>query len=224
MKILDKILVPSNRIVINCKSKKDAENLMKIAHENELTWFDGDSYIKNDLYDYYGAHTCYELAKNDYGYKEEFIEKNYKILVYPDDSSLIFEDEVIIINKAEDFNGMTNGLGLSLSVAIISKEIVIRMFDFGNKLINGFLYKNQIELEKLKQYGFKFKLKEKLSLEQVLRKYKQKTFEIDEENCYITYKKNTGKYDFIISTINEIVESKCYSITDIRNILKELNE
>lgn len=129
--------------------------------------------------------------------------------------------------KIEDFDGMENGLGLKLKVEDLcfnnSKiELTIVIYDSKNK-IQSYRKLNDNDILFLKEIGFKFEWKPKLSLEEVLKKYKSKPFKYGDKNFYLTYDERTGLYCEAEFYFAEFIGANCYDRETLNKIVEELN-
>ena len=66
---------------IHCETEEQAIAICKLMHDAGLTWYYGDSYLSENLYDIYKSETCYYPADGQYtglDYAKEEKDKIYK--------------------------------------------------------------------------------------------------------------------------------------------------
>lgn len=135
-------------------------------------------------------------------------------------------EEIKICRNIEDFDGMENGFGLKLKVENVGfhyKDMRIGVYNSKDKL---HVYYETIEKEILilKESGFKFEWKPKLSLDEVLKKYKSKPFKAGVENYFLAYSHDDYKYECKVWWRTEVVGILYYDKETIEKIIKELND
>jgi len=69
-------------VVVNCKTKKQAERLLKWATSKGLKWSDGRSYFRNTSWNENGEKTCYCLCVGMHDDTFHANCLNYKILSF----------------------------------------------------------------------------------------------------------------------------------------------
>lgn len=66
--------------VIHCKTKEEALEVLKIAHEEGYIWKDGKHYIDQDRWSKYGDQTCYRLKAGVFSDLEYYTENGNTIV------------------------------------------------------------------------------------------------------------------------------------------------
>lgn len=127
-----------------------------------------------------------------------------------------------ICKKIEDFDEMENGFGLKLKVKGDIVQVIV--ISSGDLLIN-FCGEDKYTSGHLKTMGFKFEWSwfHKLSLEEVLEKYQDKSFEQCFDNYYLIQDKVSNLYSSICYVYTEVIGAKCYDKKTIDKIIEELN-
>ena len=69
-------------VVVNCKTKKQAEQLLTWATSKGLKWSDGRSYFNNSSWNEKGKRTCYFLYDGMYDDTFQANNLKYKILSF----------------------------------------------------------------------------------------------------------------------------------------------
>ena len=65
----------TEKIAVNCETKKEAKQFLKWCYNNKVKWIDDSFLIKNTHWEIYKNKTCYVCSYKFYGIIEE--SKNY---------------------------------------------------------------------------------------------------------------------------------------------------
>lgn len=72
-----------NKIAVHCKTEEEAVDFCKQMHEHGMKWCNGESYLKNTIYDMFNERTCY-YGDGKYSSLDFAENNNYKILEWSD--------------------------------------------------------------------------------------------------------------------------------------------
>ena len=87
----DKAKIIKPKTAIFCKTKEEAEELLKWVSTEKLIWYDGDPYlVEKTHWEKYKKEMCYVLHEGNYG-NYEWLKRNYTII--PFEEALLQEYE-----------------------------------------------------------------------------------------------------------------------------------
>ena len=72
-----------NKIAVHCKTEEEAVDFCKQMHGQGMKWCNGESYLKNTIYDMFNERTCY-YGDGKYSSLDFAENNNYKILEWSD--------------------------------------------------------------------------------------------------------------------------------------------
>lgn len=72
-----------NKIAVHCKTEEEAKDFCRQMHGQGMKWSNGESYLKNTIYDMFNERTCY-YGDGKYSSLDFAENNNYKILEWSD--------------------------------------------------------------------------------------------------------------------------------------------
>ena len=89
-------LLTNPNLVVNCRSEKEATELLTWADSKGRTWGNGESYLEDNKWGYNKTDTCYFIYGGTHSIKSFFEEENTSYIVLP------YNEALAIVDRSQD--------------------------------------------------------------------------------------------------------------------------
>lgn len=153
------------------------------------------------------------------------------LLIKIDEEKEIKKEEVRVIRKLEDLDGLKNDKGWELSFESTDNfkdkgyyQEWVRLDDKSDKgWFNAFYELSTKTIDLLIASGFKFEYKPLRTENEIMANLVEKEFKFGEGN-FLLIKLENGKWDYMNNTSHRVPDKKYYTLESAKRAVKELNE
>lgn len=154
-----------------------------------------------------------------------------EFLIKVDGEKEMKKEEIRVVRKLEDLDGLKNKKGWELSFESDDNfkdkgycQEWIRLDEKNDKGWFSAIYRlNEESVERLKGLGFEFEYKSLRTEKEIMNDLIEKDFKFGEGN-FLVIKLENGKWDYMNNTSYYLPDKKYYTLESVKKVVKELNE
>lgn len=168
-----------NNIAVHCKTEEEAKDFCKQMHGQGMKWHNGESYLKNTIYDMFNERTCYY---GDGKYSSlDFAEKcNYKILEWDDYMQKEFTKADLKDGMVVEYNDNCFGKRLVIGGFLIGEDGYVDLGDYNENLENVVSDLEIVRVYKIKCMGKISSIMKDHNLELIWERKEPKKMKVEE--------------------------------------------